>query len=116
MPIPRTASRQVSAALLRSLGLGVPLHHDVVDVGLRWWGQGWVSTGQQYPCLPSGPRQPTAACCLAHTHASPTAHLQRHADVLALLGLKLEDVQHTRHPHLEEHRLRAEVGKRGRAG
>ena len=29
--------------------------------------------------------------------------LESHADVLALLGLKLEDVQHSRDSHLEEH-------------
>lgn len=33
--------------------------------------------------------------------------LQRHADVLSLLGVKLEDVQHASHTHLEEHRLAA---------
>ena len=33
--------------------------------------------------------------------------LQRHADVLALLGVKLEDVQHASHTHLEEDCLAA---------
>lgn len=33
--------------------------------------------------------------------------LQRHADVLPLLGVKLEDVQHTSHTHLEEDCLAA---------
>jgi len=33
--------------------------------------------------------------------------LQRHADVLPLFGVKLEDVQHTGHAHLEEHGLTA---------
>ncbi len=33
--------------------------------------------------------------------------LQRHADVLPLFGVKLEDVQHTGHTHLEEHGLTA---------
>lgn len=33
--------------------------------------------------------------------------LQRHADVLPLLSVKLEDVQNTSHPHLEEHCLAA---------
>lgn len=33
--------------------------------------------------------------------------LQGHADVLPLLGVELEDVQHTGHPHLEEHGLAA---------
>ena len=33
--------------------------------------------------------------------------LQRHADVLALLGIELEDVQHASHTHLEEDCLAA---------
>ena len=33
--------------------------------------------------------------------------LQGHADVLPLPSVKLEDVQHSRHPHLEEHSLAA---------
>ncbi len=33
--------------------------------------------------------------------------LQRHADILPLFGVKLEDVQHTSHTHLEEHGLTA---------
>lgn len=33
--------------------------------------------------------------------------LQRHADVLPLFGVKLEDVQHAGHTHLEEHGLTA---------
>ena len=31
--------------------------------------------------------------------------LQSHADVLALLGVKLEDMQNASNPHLEEHSL-----------
>ena len=33
--------------------------------------------------------------------------LQSHTDVFPLLGIKLEDVQHTSHTHLEEHCLAA---------
>lgn len=54
--------RGLLGAARAGLGLGVALHHDVVDV-----------------------------------------RLQRHADVLALTRLKLEDVQHARDAHLEEH-------------
>jgi hypothetical protein len=40
--------------------------------------------------------------------------LQRHADVLALARLKLEDVQHACHAHLEEHSLAAAAKLQGR--
>ena len=40
-------------------------------------------------------------------HDVVDVRLQRHADVLALLGVKLEDVQHASHAHLEEHSLAA---------
>jgi hypothetical protein len=46
-------------------------------------------------------------------HDVVDVRLQRHADVLALLGLKLEDVQHARHAHLEEHGLQGQTRASG---
>ena len=60
------------------------------------------------------PRQPLqfdqaidADLGIALHHNVVDVSLQRHADVLPLLGVKLEDVQHPSHSHLEEHRLAA---------
>lgn len=78
----------------------------------------------QYRLLPASKQLQTDCCCeaargaagaqetkpdlgVAFHHDIIDVGLQRHADVLALLGVKLEDVQHASHAHLEEDCLAA---------
>jgi hypothetical protein len=48
-----------------------------------------------------------AHLAIALHHDVIDVRLQRHADVLSLARLKLEDVQHACHAHLKEHSLAA---------
>lgn len=79
----------------------------------------------QHRLLPASKQLQTDGCCcevvmsaaggqatkpdlgVALHHDIVDVGLQRHADVLALLGVKLEDVQHASHTHLEEDCLAA---------